>query len=554
MSMIYSVFTYNNDSVMVLPGNRFSKKELLFCLHEMDANIDNNLDKNSLIHLYDSYLSDNRNKLKIYNRLKKDTEMQLSKLEISQRQSLLASNANANTLSNNSKYKVSNISTEVKPFYEQQNINKSSKGEIFQNTIISNDNNYNCGYSDNQMGKNSSNNNQNYSRNVQNINNSNDTNSYNYSNSQSQNRNQNQINYQRNYDNSMNRLNNSGKNKYSMNSNMNDKYITLTKPYQEEEINTDVNRNNQSYIQQNSNVINQKSFTNEETPNPNFQESKNSVLRSQNINNNNYGNSNSNINYSINNSYNNNNSSINSSNQMNPYGSQNQNNNFQRIIIEERNQSQFPIDENQSQNMVDQPYKREPDEESVFSMFSVFKDFKNTLLYKNRKEICINLLISLIVILVAIGSLFFIYKTWDSITNFFAEFFNVLMDPQRILNGILGFISSVLFGSVRYFYVSIPLIVSIVLLVIYYRKYLFKKRCKEILEKILEYLKNNDNRENNIIYEEEIYRRFAQVYGITQEEFFKKYIRSLYNLRRNYPLKTYSNNINGRVVNFWALS
>ena len=479
MSMNYPMFTSNNESVILFPGSRFSKKELLSRLHDIDPNIDNTLDKNNLIKLYDSYLSVDRNKFKIFNRLQKDTEYQKSRMGLSQKQSLLTSNANANTFSRDSKAKVLNISQEVKPFSEQQNVNKSIRGANSKNIIASNYNNINYGYNDNQLGRNSSNNYQDYSRNIQNINYSNDSNFYNYSNNPSQNRNQSQINYQQKYDNSMNNQNNNVNNKYSMNSNMNDKYNTSNQYYQEE-INTDINRNNQRYIQSSTNEDNQKLYTNVETPNPNYQETKNSMLRSG--NNNNYGNSNSHINFSFNNNYSNINSSINSSTQVNPYRNQYQNNNDQRMIIEEQNQSQFPIDENQSEN--NQSYKREPDEESSFSMFSVFKDFKNSPLYKNRKEICFNLLLSLIVILAAIGALFLIYKTWDSITDFLAEFFKALTEPQRIIEGIWGFISSIIFGSVRYFYISIPLILLIVVFVIYLRKYLFKKRCKQIMEKI----------------------------------------------------------------------
>ena len=39
-------------------------------------------------------------------------------------------------------------------------------------------------------------------------------------------------------------------------------------------------------------------------------------------------------------------------------------------------------------------------------MSSAFKDFKNSPLYTNRKENCFNLLLSLVVILAAIGALF----------------------------------------------------------------------------------------------------------------------------------------------------
>lgn len=539
MSMKYSTFTFNNESVILLPGQRFSKKELLSRLHEMDANIDNYQDKSSLNNLYDSYLSDNRNKLKIYNRLKKDTE-NLNSIGFSQKQSIMASNAN--TISNNSKNNFLNKSNEIKPFSEQQNINNYNReGKIQKINISKNyeqnliNQNYNYEYNDNQM---ENNNYKNYqdSRISQNTNDINNSNFSQYNNSQ------NQFNYQQKNDNLKNNFNNSINNSDKIN-NINNN-MTYIQPYQEE-INTGRN-NKQRYYQENT-KDNQKIFTNIQTPNPIYQDPRNSLLKSGNSNNNNYI-RNSNINFSFNDNYNPNYNNQEYSNQMNPY--QNQNNKNQRMIIEEQNQSMFPDDENK--NITYQPSRREPDEESTFSIFSTFKDFKNSSLYKNRKQICFNLLISLIVFLIAIGSLNFIYNCWDSISNFFTEFFNILIDPKRITEGIFGFFSSVLFSSIRYFYIVIPLIAFIVWMVILGKKYLFKRRCKEILKKILEYLKNNENRENNIIYEEEIYRRFVQGNGVSYEYFINRYIPVMYKLRRDYPLKTY-NTINGKNTKYWAL-
>ena len=110
----------NNESIILIPGSRFSKNELKSRLHEMDIDASNVQDKGILVNLYESTLSDNKNKFKIFNRLRKDTEMHNSLLGISQRQSLQASNAN--TMSNNSKNKIINISSDVKPFSSNNNI------------------------------------------------------------------------------------------------------------------------------------------------------------------------------------------------------------------------------------------------------------------------------------------------------------------------------------------------------------------------------------------------------------------------------------------------
>ena len=221
MSMNYSTFTFNNnESVILLPGNRFSKNELLSRLHEMGANIDNYQGKSSLNYLYDSYLSDNRNKLKIYHILKKDTENQKSRLGLSQKQSIMASNAN--TMLNNSKNKILNVSCEVNPFSEHQNMNNVNREERTQNIVISKNKsqnkknqNYNYGYNDNQIGNNYNNNNNNNYQDSRTFQNSNNINNSKYSQYSQQSNNQNQNNYQQKYDNSMNSLKNSSNNRYN---------------------------------------------------------------------------------------------------------------------------------------------------------------------------------------------------------------------------------------------------------------------------------------------------------------------------------------------------
>ena len=72
------------------------------------------------------------------------------------------------------------------------------------------------------------------------------------------------------------------------------------------------------------------------------------------------------------------------------------------------------------------------------------------------------------------------------------------------------------------------------------------------MNNILEYLKNNENRENNIIYEDEIYRKFVKDSGISYEYFKNRIIPQMDKLRRDYPLKTYSTT-NGKNIRYWAL-
>jgi len=130
--MNYPMIRMNNESIAIMPGSRFTKNELKSLLHEMDIDSSNIQDKNTLVNLYESTLNNNYNKLKILNKLRKDTEIYNSKLGISQRQSIQASNTN--TMSNNSKTKIINISTDVKPF----NPNNTIQEDINIKSINSN--------------------------------------------------------------------------------------------------------------------------------------------------------------------------------------------------------------------------------------------------------------------------------------------------------------------------------------------------------------------------------------------------------------------------------
>ena len=73
MSSRYPIFSFKNESVILLPGSYFTKNVLKSRLHEMNINASNIDNKNQLASLYDSVLEDNRYKLKIFDILKKDT-------------------------------------------------------------------------------------------------------------------------------------------------------------------------------------------------------------------------------------------------------------------------------------------------------------------------------------------------------------------------------------------------------------------------------------------------------------------------------------------------
>ena len=545
MSQNYHVYNLNNETIVVLPGARFTKNELISRLHEINKDVSNYKDKKGLASLYDSFLMDDRNKLLLINRLRKDTEFFKSKLSISQRQSIFESNAN--TMFNNSKNKVLNISYDVKPFTEnksiQQEITISKPNNIngnsnYQNTYISSNinqkqenGNYKNSCNDNQLRNNYSNNYSN-SRNFKNNNQSNINISY--SNNQfnnNNNYNQSQISVQNKYENSSNNINNNIDNKeYNNNSYIQsqiniqknfadnvDKNIDNNKGYikynnedninynqkYEEKINPVIKRNdNSSYFQDNSN--DQKIFTNIKTPNTiNIQDSKSN--NNNQTNNNTYKNINNFKNISFNPS-------------QNPF----QEDNGQNMIIEEPRQSNIS-NEDEQENQSNPPNKREPYKEPT--------------------------LLSLLIVLITIGQIFLIYKYWNSIVE-------IITNPSRIISTILGFVSYLFFGSIRNLWIIIPLILLVAVVAVLYQQYFFKNRCKEIIKKIKEYLLNNqDMGENNIITEDDIYQRIVKNYGISYEEFKRKYINALRKMRRDEPrLKMSGQNINGKDIITWYLN
>jgi hypothetical protein len=548
-SINYPVFTYNNQSIVLLPGSRFTKNELTSRLHQMNIDTNNIQNKNTLVNLYESSLQRNENKLKIFDRLRKDTELLNSKLGMSGRQSIQASNMN--TMSNNSKTKIINISADVKPFSPDNNNNNNNNisnnnsikqinlqsrvntAEVPHNPLMSQNSQSNqtaqFGYRNNE--KNSYNDNYLNSRNFQNNNNLNNNKIYTNDGNSYNNYNQKQKQY---YDNT----NNSILNKSNMNNNMNNSNMYRNREINNinnsnkyiEDINTDINMsNNNRYPNQDNSYrnSNRNNYSMQQSQSQ-YQDNNNPMLRSGNNTNNNTNNSNN----------------FNSMNQTNYTSNYTPNylDSQTRMIMEPGEGQRQPM--LQEQITDNRPYKREPDEESNLSLFSTFK---NSPLYKNRREICINVSIAFIVICFAIGALSLIVKFWDAIMD-------VLMNPRRLfVDGIFGFISSLFFGSIRYFYITIPLILLIIFLILYFRRYRVKKICEEILKKIRDDLMNGPN----IIYQDDFYKKYAESYGISEKEFREKYLPVLKRMRRRQDLNmkiAEEMTDNGKTVSYWFLN
>ena len=566
-------FTYNYETVKILPGNLFSKRELMSRLHQMDVDTTNIPDeKTPLVNLYNSAIFQDENKIKIFDRLTKDSINQTQIGKQSQRESLQTMQpSNMNTIPNNTKKMVMSMSNNVRPYTQINNINNNnvndnnireinlvlkgsnkSTGDEFKNNNLSSLNPKRVILRKSGIGVGTSINLENNNDNVKNTNiRMNDSsvirNSMQYNNNDNNKQYTNSGNFQNNTNISIN--NNNYTNPFNKSTNQ---FDNQNQNNQNELVNNDLN--NMKNMKNSINMSRNTQYDNNEKINTNVAND----MRNTNINNyqvppqqyQTYGQS------QRNNLNNNSNMEMD-----NEYQNQNQ------MVVETKEEENGGYAQNQYQK---DERIREPDEESTFSIISTFK---NSPIYKNRKEICFYSSIALIVLCVALGIVLLIQHIFGTVGNFFSEFIQLLSDPHRLfVDGIFGFISSAFFGSVRYFYITIPLILLIIFLVIYFMKYRVRKICEEIFQKIRRDLENSVNPDNNnnnttviqntssvfdgcFICEEDIYKNYGQSYGISKEEFEKKYMSILRKMRRkSKDIKIGSQRVNDHDVTYWFLS
>ena len=103
MSIDYPIFKSNNETVILKPGSQFTSRELKSRLHQMDIDARDIQSRPKLINLYESTLRDDRNKFKLFDRLKKDTQIYESKMGLSINQTIPMPSSNENIKSEKSK-------------------------------------------------------------------------------------------------------------------------------------------------------------------------------------------------------------------------------------------------------------------------------------------------------------------------------------------------------------------------------------------------------------------------------------------------------------------
>ena len=571
----YPSFKYKEESIIIIPGSKFLKNELKDRLNLMGIEVNNNLDKSTLIDLYESALKDNKNKLKIISQLRKDTDNINSKLAMSQRQSLPH-----NIISSNiSKNKAMNISYEVKPLNSREqiiNIVKpihTNKGQYTQNPFTSSSMNQKqninlANFSNVNIFPNSLDKNNNYENNKNKLNDTYSKNHINKSNTHN-----NESSYISNQNSFLKKKNNIINNNLN-NNEFNQKYDEETNNniiYNHHNNEKDVNNINNNL---DNNTLNNKIYNNQykEAINTDYNKGKknkndnkrftyqenNYPINFDNINDNNrktYTSLEDKIRYKEKNdadifrkSKNYNQSNLTFSN-LNQYKNDTTLNNGN--FINTQREPFLSSDDNKNINI-----RREPDEVSTFSILSTFNNLKNYFLYKKRKYICIHVIILLLILCFTIGILHLINYSWDSITEFFSNFIEILTNPRRLIEAISSFFSSLFFGAINYYYITIIIIIFGVMLYFYAKKKFFEKKCEDIFKRIVQDLINNNSNldENMGISEEEIYKRYFKINGITYKHFIKRYLPKLKKLLKNeHRIKSYSIIQNDNIINFWKL-
>ena len=605
-------YTHLGKTVVLLPGKRFSKKELIIRLQQMNVQFEpNSKIKKYYEDLYENAIKYDVNKIKIFDKLFKDTVYHSNKIKGSK---IDTNQSNISPpVQNNNNTKMALIQNKVIKQEEinNNNLNKNNrpiafdKNKSFHSTLYTesnslNNSNYNRGNNQNNQ---SNINNYNYN-NIQENNNQltfkdaiineirKSENQYNQRQNQIQNnrsfyQGQNQMNYDHNQ-NMRNNPKNNIRNSNQYNAPNQNQYHS----YNQQNTNYNYTQNQQNY-----NNIGQNNYMNQSQINESYQNYNNQ-------NNNRYP------------SYDNNN---NNDNYYNDYNYQQQNNDYNRFNNEQKNNIQYKyerknciVEEEPQDNFNETPnndnlnsisvsirnalnnnnqnpnfqngqnfddsrnfeninnFRQRPklsnsnqtsskdieeDAQSNFSFVSShYERIKNYLNNKDNLDFLLNILQFIIVGII----LFFIFKYGlrfsRAVRLTVTEKAKVLADPKKLLiNIIWGIIKGILVGIMwNYLYLSLPLAVISFIAYKIKEKIDFKNLCKKIIEDIKDDLRigPSDKNGRRTISEKDIKAKYSKKYNIDYNTFVKKYLQELKKMRSDdHSLKEYP--VQGEI--FWEL-
>ena len=546
----YDTFIYSGKKVVIRKGKDFSKNEIKSRLHQM--NIDFDLSENSktyFTNLYDEALYNNSNKIKIFDKLKSDTE----------RLGLLTNNQNyihnnrRNFISDNEEAEEETIKNKKKEkgkkvIIKDEIINDEQLNSIYNSNERNNINSFNKNTKSdftnvlaNQIRENKQNNRINaFEYNHQKYNNheinyeedieNTPYQPYNnlrnrpqdYSNFNNINYNNRENNIQRRYDN----------NKHYGNANIN-QFLYETTEYN----NSPINKNERKKEL----IINDKNFNNlEKKLNDRFRNDYNNKRRLSNQ---------YNDNYKQKNNYNNLNKNERRNNNMEIYQENESENNNNSINIPVNNNKNNLINRKRYRNYALEKINEEnylEEEENLDNN----PDIEN----KNNIELLLYILFLIIGGLLIYFVLKIIFRVSNTLTEGVTQTVRIVTNPRRLFRELIwGLIKSILMGILyEYIYMTLPLaILSFVIYMLKQRRE-FNKLCKQIIEDIK---KDLENKMDKSISENEIIDKYSKKYNIDKNIFIKKYLKALRELRKkDHSLKLSQNNNKGVTETFWELS
>ena len=546
----YDTFIYSGKKVVIRKGKDFSKNEIKSRLHQM--NIDFDLSENSktyFTNLYDEALYNNSNKIKIFDKLKSDTE----RLGILTNNQNFIQNNRRNFISDNEEAEEETIKNKKKEkgkkiIIKDEIINDEQFNSIYNSNERNNINSFNKNTKSdftnvlaNQIRENKQNNrinafeynHQKYNNNEINYEEDLENTPYqpynnlrnrpkDYSNFNNTNYNNKENNIQRRYDN----------NKHYGNANIN-QFLYETTEYN----NSPINKNERKKEL----IINDKNFNNlEKKLNDRFRNDYNNKRRLSNQ---------YNDNYKQKNNYNNLNKNERRNNNMEIYQENESENNNNSINIPVNNNKNNLINRKRYRNYALEKINEEnylEEEENLDNN----PDIEN----KNNIELLLYILFLIIGGLLIYFVLKIIFRVSNTLTEGVTQTVRIVTNPRRLFRELIwGLIKSILMGILyEYIYITLPLaILSFVIYMLKQRRE-FNKLCKQIIEDIK---KDLENKMDKSISENEIIDKYSKKYNIDKNIFIKKYLKALRELRKkDHSLKLSQNNNKGVTETFWELS
>ena len=145
MSIQYPSFTYHNESIIIIPGNQLTIKQLKSRLNLMDVDAINIDSKEQLVNLYELSLKEDKNKFKLFELLKKDTENYYFKTGINLNRQMLIPQRDESiiiqetnkeiNLNNNSNFQPYEENSYAETYRQRQGINLNGPNKRIMNNI-----------------------------------------------------------------------------------------------------------------------------------------------------------------------------------------------------------------------------------------------------------------------------------------------------------------------------------------------------------------------------------------------------------------------------------